>query len=78
MRSMTRQELADRAGVDRRTLFNYFELHKEELESLGVRPNHIVPPCAVEWLSVNYGIRSSESAMTAVEQVPTTIHHRGR
>jgi hypothetical protein len=57
MRSMTRQELADRAGVDRRTLFNYFELHKEELWSLGVRPNHIVPPCAVEWLSVNYGIR---------------------
>ena len=56
MRSMTRQELADRAGVNRRTLFNYFELHKEELWSLGVRPNHIVPPCAVEWLSVNYGI----------------------
>ena len=56
MRAMTRQELADRAGVDRRTLFNYFEFHKEELESLGVRPNHIVPPSAVEWLSANYGI----------------------
>ena len=57
MKAMTRQELADRAGVDRKTLYNYFELHKEELGSLGVRPNHIVPPCAVEWLSVNYGIR---------------------
>lgn len=56
MKAMTRQELADRAGVDRKTLYHYFELHKEELWSLGVRPNHIVPPCAVEWLSVNYGI----------------------
>ena len=53
---MTRQELADRAGVDRKTLYNYFELHKEELWSLGVRPNQIIPPSAVEWLSDNYGI----------------------
>ena len=56
MKAMTRQELADRAGVDRKTLYNYFERHKEELTSLGVHPNQIVPPCAVEWLSVNYGI----------------------
>ena len=56
MRAMTRQELAVRAGVDRKTLYNYFERHKEELWSLGVRPNQIVPPCAVEWLSDNYGI----------------------
>ena len=54
MRAMTRQELAVRAGVDRKTLYNYFERHKEELWSLGVRPNQIVPPCAVEWLSDNY------------------------
>ena len=35
MRAMTRQELADRAGVDRKTLYHYFERHKEELWSLG-------------------------------------------
>ena len=57
MKAMTRQELADRAGVDRKTLYNYFLRHEEELRSLGVRPNQIIPPCAVEWLSVNYGIR---------------------
>ena len=56
MKAMTRQELADRAGVDRKTLYKYFLRHKDELWSLGVRPNQIVPPSAVEWLSVNYGI----------------------
>ena len=49
---MTRQELADRAGVDRKTLYKYFWRHEDELWSLGVRPNQI----AVEWLSVNYGV----------------------
>ena len=52
MKAMTRQELADRAGVDRKTLYKYFLRHEDELWSLGVRPNQI----AVEWLSVNYGI----------------------
>ena len=53
---MTRQELADRAGVDRKTQYKYFLRHEDELWSLGVRPNQIVPPSAVEWLSDNYGI----------------------
>ena len=56
IRAMTRQQVADCAGVDRKTLYNYFECHKEELQALGMRPRQLLPPSVVEWLMVNYGL----------------------
>ena len=53
---MTRQELADCAGVTSKTLHNYIKRHWDELWSLGMRPNQILPPSVVAWLVKNYGI----------------------
>ncbi len=56
MKAMTRQELADCAGVTTKTLRNYIKCHWDELWAMGMRPNHILSPKVVEWLARNYGI----------------------
>jgi len=56
MKAMTRQELADCAGVTTRTLRNYIKIHWDELWAIGMRPNKILSPRVVEWLAKNYGI----------------------
>ena len=56
MKAMTRQELADCAGVTTKTLRNYIKCHWDELWAIGMRPNHILSPKVVEWLARNYGI----------------------
>jgi len=56
MKAMTREELAYRAGVDRRTFYSYLMRHKEELRALGMRPRARLPPVVVKWLAHNYGI----------------------
>ena len=53
---MTRQQLADSAGVTTKTLGNYLKRHWDELWALGMRPYEILPPSVVEWLSYHYGI----------------------
>lgn len=56
MKAMTRQQLADCAGVTTKTLGNYIKRHWDELWVLGMRPYEILPPSVVEWLSYHYGI----------------------
>lgn len=53
---MTRQQLADCAGITSKTLGNYIHRHWDELWALGMRPYEILPPSVVEWLVDNYGI----------------------
>ena len=60
MKEMTRQELADCAGVTTKTLGKYIKRHWEELWLLGMRPNQILPPSVVAWLVHNYGIDVKE------------------
>ena len=56
MRSMTREELARRAGVTTRTLYSYTQSHLDELQALGYRPNQILPPSVIAWFAENYGV----------------------
>ena len=56
MKAMTRQQLADCAGVTTKTLKNWCEPYKKELEILGMKPNQILPPSVVEWLADHYSI----------------------
>ena len=56
MRSMTREEIALRAHVNRKTISNQIKRHWDELWALGMRPYEILPPSVVEWLVDNYGI----------------------
>ena len=60
MKAMTRQELADCAGVTTKTLANYIKRHWKELWAMGMRPNQILPPKVVTWLAENYGIDVKE------------------
>jgi hypothetical protein len=55
-KTMTREEIAYLAGVDRRTLYDYLKLHEQELRKLGMRPRARLPPIVVEWLVDNYGV----------------------
>ena len=57
MKAMTRQQLANCAGITTKTLGNYINRHWEELCALGMRPYEILPPSVVEWLSHHYCIR---------------------
>ena len=56
MKAMTREELAYRAGVDRRTFYSYLMRHAEELRALGMRPRARLPPVVVKWLVDSYGV----------------------
>jgi hypothetical protein len=56
MKAMTRQQLADCAGVTTKTLGHYLERHWDELWPLGLRPREILPPKVVAWLIDKYGI----------------------
>jgi hypothetical protein len=57
MKAMTRQELADRAGVGVRTLSNWCKPYSEELERMGMRRNMVLlPPNIVRWMSDKFCI----------------------
>ena len=60
-KSVTREEVADKAGVDRRTLYSYLKFHEEELGKLGLRPRARLPPIIVEWLAENYGVTMDDN-----------------
>lgn len=52
MRAMSKQELADCAGVSVRTLMNWCEPYKEELRQLGLkRFTKILNPAIVAFIS---------------------------
>ena len=56
MKAMTREELAYRAGVDRKTFYRYIMRHKDELCAMGMRPRERLPPIVVKWIAQNYGV----------------------
>ena len=60
MKAMTRQELAYRAGVDRKTFYDYLSQHEDELRALGMRPRARLPPIVVKWIAHNYGVNIDE------------------
>ena len=53
---MTREEIALRAHVDRKTISNQIKRHWDELWALGMRPYEILPPSVVAWFGKNYGV----------------------
>lgn len=57
MKSMTKSELAQAAGVSMKTLQRWLSRHSEELAILGVRPrDKLLPPVAVRYIAEQYGI----------------------
>lgn len=56
MKAMTRQELADKAGVTTRTIKNWMKPYSELLWQMGMRPHQILPPNVVTWLTERFGI----------------------
>ena len=57
MKSMTRQQIAHRAGVSVKTLTNWCRPFRKELEALGLRPDMIVlPPVIVKWIADKFCI----------------------
>ena len=56
MKAMTREELAYRAGVDRKTFYRYIMRHKDELCAMGMRPRERLPPAVVKWIVDAYGV----------------------
>ena len=57
MKAMSKQELADRAGVSVKTLMNWLKPHKEELSRMGLKQNaKVVPPHIAKWICDNFCI----------------------
>ena len=56
-KSMTRQQLADYAGVDVRTLRNWIEPHRKRLIEMGMPEGKgALPPNVVKWIIHNFDI----------------------
>ena len=56
MKSMTRKELADRAGVTTATLRNWMKPHMEKLNELGWSPRGILRPNVMAWIVHQFDI----------------------
>ena len=51
MKAMSKQQLADAAGVTVTTLMNWCRPYQKELEAMGMRPNSkVLPPRVVKYL----------------------------
>ena len=52
MKSMTKQKLADKAGVSINTLNKWCKPFQKELEVMGIKPNdRLLPPVAVKFIA---------------------------
>ena len=52
MKSMTKQQLADRAGVSLNTLNRWCKPFQSELEALGLQPKaRLLPPVVVKYIA---------------------------
>ena len=57
MKAMTKQQLADCAGVSVRTLNRWYEPYRHELEAMGMEPTaKLLPPHIVKFLSEKFCI----------------------
>jgi transposase len=52
MKSMTKQKLADKAGVSLNTLNRWCKPYKKELEAMGLQPKaRLLPPVVVKFIA---------------------------
>lgn len=57
MKSMSKSELAQAAGISLSTLARWMKPYRQELEALGMRPGmRVLPPRVVKYLSDLYCI----------------------
>ena len=57
MKSMTKQQLADKAGVSLNTLNKWCKPLQKNLEDIGVQPNaRLLPPVAVKFIAEKFCI----------------------
>ena len=57
MKAMSKQQLADAAGISVDTLRNWLKPHSEQLKNLGMRPNmRVLPPNVVAFISETFCI----------------------
>ena len=57
MKAMTKQQLADSAGVTTKTLTNWCEPFLKELKAMGMHPNmKVLPPHIVRFISEKFCI----------------------
>ena len=58
---MTKQQLADKAGVTTKTLMSWCEPFQKELESMGMQPNmKVLPPHIVNFITEKFSIDVGE------------------
>ena len=56
-KAMPHTQLADCAGVSRRTLYKWLHPYKDKLRKLGVQPNaKVIPPKAVRFICETFTI----------------------
>ena len=57
MKAMSKQQLADAAGVTTKTLMSWCDPYMKELESMGLLPNmKVLPPHIVRFISEKFCI----------------------
>ena len=57
MKAMSKQQIADCAGVSVRTLMEWCKPHAAELKRLGLRPNaKLLPPRIVQFMADTFAI----------------------
>jgi hypothetical protein len=57
MKSMTKQQLADSAGVSVKTLMSWCEPYRKKLEKMGMkRHTKVLPPNVVEFIANRFTI----------------------
>lgn len=57
MKAMTKQQLAQCAGVTVRTLFNWCRPYRKELTRMGLKPGmRVLPPHIVKWIADRFCI----------------------
>ena len=57
MKAMSKQQLADRAGVTSKTLVSWCEPYMSELEAMGLQPNmRVLPPRIVHFIAEKFCI----------------------
>jgi DNA-binding XRE family transcriptional regulator len=57
MKAMSKQQLAEAAGVSTKTLMSWCEPFMKELETMGMQPNmKVLPPCIVRFIAEKFCI----------------------
>ena len=57
MKAMSKQQLADAAGVSVTTLMNWCRAYQGELEAIGLKPNmRVLPPNVVKFIAETFCI----------------------